>query len=655
MYTEFLLLVLVLGTALLACGWLAKRVLPLRYSLYVWAGLALLFALLLWHADTLLVLSESEPLLVNRPIAVAANDYVTSNECKSCHPGKHASWYATYHRTMTQVAGPETVAADFSGEAVVFDGVEFRPFRVEDKFFIASVDLASANGEREEIVREVSMLTGSHNYQVYWYEAERPRQLGQIPIVYFIEEKKWIPRLAAFVTPYEDIRNHDETGRWNDGCIICHTTNGRQENYSVAADASSSDTYDTRASEFGIACESCHGPGRAHVSHYRNPIRRYVAHLFEKERYAIVNPAKLSAKLSVHVCGQCHAVQDIRADWKVKGTVFRPGDTLDSDRRLVEGDFDLGVIPTAEQVEKLRSYYWKDGVVRVRGRELHDVMRSPCFESDRYSCLTCHSLHKGADDNRSDRDWANDLLRPSAVDAAVCQECHQEFTAAKEVAEHTFHAPSSAGSECYNCHMPFTNIGFLRAIRNHRVTVPSAQVSLDTGRPLACNQCHLDRSLAWSASWLSDRYGQAAVEVPPEHKGTAASLVWLWSGDAGQRALAAWSMGWSTALEVSGTGWQVPHLAEALRDDYPAVRQIALRSLQANPQFHGEAFDPFAEKAVRNLKVTELLASWQEQFGDQLPEETPGPLMLESGPQVETERRRQLLGIRDPNALTLNE
>jgi hypothetical protein len=30
--------------------------------------------------------------------------FLGSDGCKSCHPGEHASWARTYHRTMTQVA-----------------------------------------------------------------------------------------------------------------------------------------------------------------------------------------------------------------------------------------------------------------------------------------------------------------------------------------------------------------------------------------------------------------------------------------------------------------------------------------------------------------------------------------------------------------------
>ncbi len=49
-------------------------------------------------------------------------DYVSADTCKKCHPGAHASWHDTFHRTMTQVVSPETVAGDFDGRDYEVEG-----------------------------------------------------------------------------------------------------------------------------------------------------------------------------------------------------------------------------------------------------------------------------------------------------------------------------------------------------------------------------------------------------------------------------------------------------------------------------------------------------------------------------------------------------
>jgi len=48
-----------------------------------------------------------------RPIQVTSDAYVSSDTCRACHPAEYASWRASYHRTMTQVATIDAVRADF--------------------------------------------------------------------------------------------------------------------------------------------------------------------------------------------------------------------------------------------------------------------------------------------------------------------------------------------------------------------------------------------------------------------------------------------------------------------------------------------------------------------------------------------------------------
>src|SRR5437867_2203139 len=43
------------------------------------------------------------------PRANRPDGYVSSDKCQACHPSQYASWHATFHRTMTQVAAPENV------------------------------------------------------------------------------------------------------------------------------------------------------------------------------------------------------------------------------------------------------------------------------------------------------------------------------------------------------------------------------------------------------------------------------------------------------------------------------------------------------------------------------------------------------------------
>src|SRR5436309_882525 len=71
----------------------------------------------------------SERHITYRPIEVDDDGYVSSRTCKACHPAQYETWYGSYHRTMTQVAMPETVRANFDGVRIV--DVPGRPMRLE--------------------------------------------------------------------------------------------------------------------------------------------------------------------------------------------------------------------------------------------------------------------------------------------------------------------------------------------------------------------------------------------------------------------------------------------------------------------------------------------------------------------------------------------
>ena len=99
---------------------------------------------------------------------------------------------------------------------------------------------------------------------------------------------------------------------------------------------------------------------------------------------------------------------------------------------------------------------------------------------------------------------------------------------------HTHHLADSSGSNCYNCHMPHTAYGLLKAIRNHTISSPDLKRELTVDRPNACNQCHLDKTLKWTAEHLRDWYSIDAPELDAEQSEVAASILWLLKGKRGQ-------------------------------------------------------------------------------------------------------------------------
>ncbi len=196
--------------------------------------------------------------------------------------------------------------------------------------------------------------------------------------------------------------------------------------------------------------------------------------------------------------------------------------------------------------EWLTDRFWPDGMVRVTGHEYNGLLDTPCFQRGKMSCLSYHFMHGYHD--------RNDQLAPRMETNQACPQCHEDIR--ENLTAHTKHAADSAGSSCYNCHMPHTTYGLLSAIRNHQIDSPSVAAQLKTGRVNACNLCHINQSLSWTKEHLAEWYNQKPAELNIEAKRISSVLEMLLKGDAGQRAIAAWHMGWEPARQASGSDWQ---------------------------------------------------------------------------------------------------
>jgi Cytochrome c7 and related cytochrome c len=211
------------------------------------------------------------------------------------------------------------------------------------------------------------------------------------------------------------------------------------------------------------------------------------------------------------------------------------------------------------------------------------MIDSPCYVSGDMSCLSCHTMHQASDDDRKLSAWADDQLGRGMDTDRACTQCHEAFADPQQRTAHTRHSAQSEGSHCYNCHMPKTSYGLLKAMRSHRISVPSARETIETGRPNACNLCHLDKSLGWTADKLRERHGIASPELPPDARELPLALWMGATGDAGQRALIAAALG-SAPAQAASDQRDVPALLGVLMDDpYDAVRYIAGHSLESLP------------------------------------------------------------------------
>ena len=235
----------------------------------------------------------------------------------------------------------------------------------------------------------------------------------------------------------------------------------------------------------------------------------------------------------------------------------------------------------------------------------------------------------------------------------ACLQCHQKFR--DTVSQHTHHAATSSGSLCYNCHMPHTTYGLLKAIRSHRIDSPTVRATLQTGRPNACNLCHLDQTLVWTAQHLTDWYGQPSERLSDEQRAVSAALLWLIKGDAGQRALIAWSMGWEPAQAASRKEWMAPYLAQLLNDPYSAVRYIAFRSLKSlRSDYKALSYDFVGPEAQRTASRVSVIDIWKKTEARSAPSDRAELLITGPG-ELNGQTVAHLLRERDNLSMDLQE
>ena len=258
----------------------------------------------------------------------------------------------------------------------------------------------------------------------------------------------------------------------------------------------------------------------------------------------------------------------------------------------------------------LDNWFWPDGMSRVTGREYNNLRESACHTSGGMTCLDCHRLHQDKDDPRPVTEWAEDQLHYDRVEDQACLKCHEARSYADPA--HTHHSAGSSGARCYNCHMPHTTYGLLQAIRTHTITSPSALVSASTGRPTACNLCHLDRPLEWTAEHLKKWYDIPVPNLEKADREVSQVLRTLLEGDAAQRALMAWALSWKPATTTAGDNWIAPYLALLLKDPYPAVRYMAGRSLRQLPGFADFEYDFLAPSTVQASAVDAAVSHWSD-------------------------------------------
>ena len=481
--------------------------------------------------------------------------YLESGDCRKCHETNYASWRATYHRTMTQEVGPQSVLGDFDhNNTITYQGVLAEMVREDGRYWMK---LTGVDGAKQQL--EIVRTVGSRRIQQYL--TKKDDTWVRLPIAYDIVQHRWMHLNGSFFFPDgSDYKQH--VAEWNGNCVFCH--NVKAQPHLDWIDKS----WNTEVAELGIACGACHGPAGEHASRALSPVTRYRWHLNDSASppISVVNPDRLDSDRSAMVCGHCHG-QRIPDPPNLIRTMMR-ADPYDAGKNLrdfykpVQCEDKVGPVSFAPR-------FWQDGSPRLTAYEYQGLTRSKCFQAGtpgkRITCTSCHDMHGG--------DPRGQLTEKMKTNAA-CTQCHQQFIKPAQLAEHTKHSNESTGSLCYNCHMPSIVYGIMSAHRTHDITIPRPDETVRFGKPNACNQCHMDwsvnRAIATSQRLWPDAYAESRAGGPSfdQPEGERA----LFAGDAVMRALTAAAM-------TPATDATAPLLLEAMQDRYPIVRYFAANAL----------------------------------------------------------------------------
>jgi len=361
--------------------------------------------------------------------------YVGSQACERCHASIYGRWKSTPMANVVRDPRehPDAIIPDLTTNNVA-------PFTLD----------------------QVAFVYGSRWKQRYF------TRIGDdyfpLPVQWDIVNKAWRPYHVAdagadWWTAYYPSSNLERpTGPTCDGC---HSVN-----------------YDIRAkkpSEWNVGCETCHGPGTAHVA--------------QPSRANIFDAANADAIASTDTCIQCHSQGQPRGglidgkayDWPVG---YRVGLRLQDFWKL-----------EPHALGETSFTHYADGTAHKNRMQGNDFVQSLMYQRG-VTCASCHDAHGTANDAQ--------LRKPMAT---ICLDCHAPNSPngphVASLEDHTHHAKGSAGSECVACHMPkiqqtIANVN----VRSHTFKFITPAMSEQLKIPNACTGCHTDRSNAWATDAL---------------------------------------------------------------------------------------------------------------------------------------------------------
>lgn len=424
--------------------------------------IASLIGLAIWYVVT--HRKTNETALIPKTPKINAN-YVDNQLCAECHQKAFADWTGSDHQMAMALPDDQTVRGDFNDKQFTNYGVTTRFFKKDGKFF---VNTETGDGGFADF--EIKYTFGIRPLQQYLIEFPGGR-LQTLGTAWDTNKKNWFHIYANERIKTDDPLHWTKVYQnWNLMCADCHSTNVRK-NYDPQTE-----TYKTTWDVINVSCQSCHGPGSAHVKWARRHETRTSR---KSEAVGLVVRLESSPHDQVSVCLPCHTR---RARLTAEDWAGRPF---------------LDTFLPALLTEQL---YHADGQFLEEDYEYGSFLQTKMY-NDGVRCVDCHDAHS---------------LKKKAEGNALCVQCHSERADRRfpklipkvyDTPAHHFHKADSPAAQCINCHMPAKNFMVVDVRRDHSFRVPRPDLTIKIGTPNACNQCHKDKTPQWAADAVAKWYG----------------------------------------------------------------------------------------------------------------------------------------------------
>ena len=349
------------------------------------------------------------------PRGQAGSEFVGSKACAACHKRIYTDYLKTAMGRSVVPAADTKELVPSSGPVTVQSGnVTYEVTRRDNGLYQTEYQ-SDASGKllfKDSHRLEYAVGSGVNGAS---YVIRRGDYLFQAPLSYYSRAGSWQ------LSPGYEHENIGFSRLISIQCLTCHS--GRPQPV-----PNRDGLYlDPPFAEMAIGCENCHGAGKQHLEH--------------SGKETIVNPGRLTGRLSGDICMNCHQAGDTR--------IFEPGKT--------SSDFKPGT-PLSDTVDIFKIPL--DPATTTQSDLLEhnfSMSLSKCYRASgaRLSCLSCHDPH------------AMPVKRSAAqYYEAKCLTCHTPASCtlpAKDRAKET--------DGCVGCHMPKADVGFIShsALTNHRI------------------------------------------------------------------------------------------------------------------------------------------------------------------------------------------